>query len=140
MKQWDWRRVLYWIAILSGFLAGQIFGDTGRLAAIAGGVAFLIWYAWKRTKFQPSFRKAVAVLIPPRERRILLRLLALLVLLGLGAMLAVYYYGVTGSLIASGVAIAACLVFTLRIRRSAQASAELPKGDASPLKGEADTR
>lgn len=140
MKQWNWHRILYWIAILLGFLAGPLFGDTGRLAAIAAGGAFLIWYAWKRTKFRPSLREAVAGLFPSRERRILLRLLALLVLLGLGAMPAVYYYGVTGSLIASGVAVVACLVFAWRVRRSAQVSPEPQRGESSPVNGDAGTR
>lgn len=133
MKRWNWRRVLYCVAILSGFLAGPLFGSTGRLVAIAACGTFFVWYAWKRTKFQPSFREALAGLMPLRERRVLLGLLALLVLLGLGALPAVYYYGVTGSLIASGVAVVACLVFAWRARRSAQVS-------AGPQHGEAGTR
>ena len=143
IKRWNWRSVLYCVAILSGFLAGPLFGSTGRLVAIAACCTYFVWYAWKRTKFQLSFREALAVLMPPREHRILLGLLALLVLLGLGALPAAYYYGLTGfpwHLIASGVAVVACLVFAWRARRSAQASAGPQHGEANTLKGEAGTR
>lgn len=148
IKQWNWRSVLYCVAILSGFLAGPLFGDTGRLAAIAACCAFLMWHAWKRTKFQLSFRETMAVLFPPRDRRVLLRLLPLLALLGLLAlglmMPAVYYYGVTGfpwHYIASGVVVVAGLVLGWRGRRYARVSAGSQQdSEASPLNGEAGRR
>lgn len=141
MKRWNWRRVLYCIAILSGVLAGPLFGDTGRLTAIGACVAFLIWLVWKRTRSQSSFREAVAGLFPPRERRSLLGLLVLMVLLAmLVALPAVYYFGAAGSVIASGVALVAGSVFAWRARRSAQVSAGSQHGEPSPSNGGAGTR
>ena len=140
MKRWTWRSVLYCVAMLSGALAGPLFGDTGRLTAIAACVAFFIWYAWKRTKFQPSFLEAVAGLFPPRERRFLLGLLVLMVLLAmLVALPAIYYLGATGAVIASGVALVAGSVFAWRARRSARVSAGSQHGEPSPSNGEPGT-
>lgn len=144
MKRWNWRRVLYCIAILSGFLAGPLFGDTGRLAAIGACVAFLIWQLWKRTRSLASFRGSVAELFPPREIRSLLGILSMLALLSLGLMMpAAYYYGVTGfpwHLIASGVVVLAGLVLGWRARRSAQVSAGSQHGEPSPSNGGPGTR
>lgn len=142
MKRWNWRRAFYCVAMLSGAPIGLLFGDPGRLALVVACVVFFMWYAWKRTKFQPSFLEAVAGLFPPRERRFLLGLLVLLVLLATLVLLASYYYFVTGfpwHVIACGVALVACSVYGWRARRSAQVSAGPPHGDASPLKSETGT-
>ena len=142
MKRWNWHRAFYCVAALACVLAGPLFGDIGSLAVIAACIAFFMWYAWKRTKYQPSFLEAVAGLISPRERRSLLGLSVLLVLLTMLALPAAYYYGVTGfpwHVIASGVALVACSVFAWRARRSAQESAEPQHGAASPLKRETGT-
>lgn len=128
MKRWNWNRVLYGVAVLSALAADQLFGDADTLAVVAGCVAFLVWSTWKLTRSKRSFREAMAVMFPPRDRRILIRLLALVALFGLVAMPAAYYYGLTGfpwHLIASGVAIVAGVVFAWRARRSSQASAGL---------------
>ena len=90
----------------------------------------------------------MAVLFPPRDRRMLLGLLSMLALLGLLAlglmMPAVYYYGVTGfpwHYIASGVVVVAGLVFGWRARCYAQVSAGSQQdSESSPLNGEAGTR
>ena len=143
MKQWGWRRVLFCVAILSGSLAGPLFGDTGRLTVIAACVVFLIWQLWKRTRSQSAFREAVADLFPPRELRTLLGILSMLALLSLVLLMpAAYYYGVTGfpwHLIASGIVVVAGLLLGLRARRSAQASAGSPHGEPSPSNGEGGT-
>lgn len=141
-KRWNWRRAFYCVAMLSGAPIGLLFGDPGRLALVVACVVFFMWYAWKRTKYQPSFLEAVAGLISPRERRSLLGLSALLVLLTVLALPAAYYYGVSGfpwHVIASGIALVACSVFAWRARRSAQVSAGPPHGDASPLTSETGT-
>ena len=99
-------------------------------------------YAWKQTRFQPSFLKAVAGLITPRERRFLLGLLVLMVSMAMLVLLALYYYFVTGfpwHLIACGVTLVAGSVYGWRARRSAQESAEPQHGAASPSKRETGT-
>lgn len=140
MKRWNWRRVLYCVAMLSGAPIGLLFGDPGRLALVVACVVFLTWLVWKRTRSQSSFREAVAELFPPRERRSLLGLLVLMVLLAmLVALPAVYYFGATGSVIASGVALVAGSVFAWRARRSAQVSAVSQHGEPNPSNGEPGT-
>lgn len=148
MNRWNGNRILYCVALASSLAVSRLFGGTGRLAVIAGCVAFLVWYAWKRTKFQLSFRETMAVLFPPHEHRMLVGLLSMLALLGLLAlglmMPAVYYYGITGfpwHYIASGVVVVAGLVFGWRARCYAQVSAGSQQdSEASPSKGEAGTR
>lgn len=141
-KRWNWRRAFYCVAMLTCVLAGPLFGDPGRLAVVAACVVFFMGYAWKQTRFQPSFLKAVAGLITPRERRFLLGLLVLMVSMAMLVLLASYYYFVTGfpwHLIACGVTLVAGAVYGWRARRSAQESAEPQHGAASPLKRETGT-